>query len=237
MESPKDEDVFRFTLKKKDRYTFRVDSRSLGFSMDPVLRLTDAAGKPIQDVDDTAGQRDAELSFAAPADGEYRLMVRDLNRQSGPRYLYRLRVRAPTVADFALTLTNDNFVIPADKPLEIPVTIDRRVGFKEDITISPVGLPEGVTVESVQSLAKDGTAKSVKLKLTPIGKPIAGSFRIEGVSTSDGNKLSRFARSPLTGFSVSTRDLWFHRNGRRQEISRTAITGLGVALHPVGATG
>jgi hypothetical protein len=207
IDAAKDEDVFRFMLKKKERYTFRIDSRSLGYSMDPVLRLIDAEGKTIQEVDDTAGQRDAELNFTATTDGEYRLLVRDLNGQGGPRYLYRLRV-APTAPDFAITLAGDNFVLAADKPLEIPVTIDRRAGFKEDIAITAVGLPEGVLIEAVQSLAKDGTAKAVKLKITAGGKPVAGSFRIEGVAMTEGGKASHFARSPLTGFAVSTRELW-----------------------------
>lgn len=207
IDAPKDDDVYRFTLKQRQRYTFRVDSRSLGFSMDPTLRLMDAAGKTLQDIDDTNKQRDCELGFTAPADGEYRLLVRDLNRQGGPRYLYRLRV-VPAAPDFALTLAGDNFVLAADKPLEIPVTIDRRAGFKDDITISAVGLPEGVKVEPVQSVAKDGSAKAVKLKITAGGKPLSGPFRIEGVSTTDGQKISHFARSSLTGFSATTRDLW-----------------------------
>ena len=53
----------------------------------------------------------------------------------------------------------------ADKPLEIPVAVERRNGFADVLTLQVSGLPEGVTAEPVTS-AKDGdSAKSVTLKL------------------------------------------------------------------------
>src|SRR6185369_16882702 len=40
-----DEDHFRFSAKKGDRFEFRIQSRSLGFPLEATLRITDSAGQ------------------------------------------------------------------------------------------------------------------------------------------------------------------------------------------------
>src|SRR5262249_36471197 len=76
---PGDVDVFEFAAKKGERLTFRADARSVGSLLDPLLRVTDAAGKSLARADDsTAGRalaRDATLSFTVPQDGAFRVEV------------------------------------------------------------------------------------------------------------------------------------------------------------------
>ena len=96
IDPPGDQDTFRISLQKGDKRLFRVESRALGRPLDPVLRVLDAGGKILAESDDTGrNSRDLELSFTAPADGEYRLLVRDLNGQGGPRFAYLLSVLEP----------------------------------------------------------------------------------------------------------------------------------------------
>src|SRR5205823_2345662 len=131
---------------------------------DPVLRLTDAAGKLLTQVDDTAGRegnRDAELTFTAPQDGNYQIEVRDLHGNGSWRHVYRLRA-AVAEPDYELTLASDRFVLTPAKPLDIPVTVVRRHGFTGAVEITAEGLPAGVTVTPVKSA---GTAGSTVLRL------------------------------------------------------------------------
>ena len=45
IDAPGDIDVYAFQGKKGQRLTFRIDAGSAGSQLDPLLRLTDAAGK------------------------------------------------------------------------------------------------------------------------------------------------------------------------------------------------
>ena len=95
--------------KKGDKRVFRVESRALGLPLDPVLRVTRRRRQGPRRV----GRRRRKaatpsVAFTAPADGDYRVIVRDLNGRGGPRFAYLLRVLAPE-PDFALSLAADRF--------------------------------------------------------------------------------------------------------------------------------
>ena len=66
IEKARDVDVFRFDARKGQSLTFQVESRALGFPLDAVLAITDAAGKQLARVDDVAATRDATLTFSPP---------------------------------------------------------------------------------------------------------------------------------------------------------------------------
>lgn len=202
-----DEDVYRFLAKKGQKLLFRVEARSLGYPLDPVLRLTDAAGKTLAQVDDTgAGSRDAELAFTAAQDGPYHIAVRDLHGHGGFRYVYRLRAVFPE-PDFALTLAADRFTLLPGKPLDIPVAIDRRNGFNGAIEISAGGLPAGVTASPVSSTPTGSAAKSVTLRVSTTTDPLSAPFFIIGKAQGQPD-LSRTARSALPGLNASTPRIW-----------------------------
>ena len=117
IDPPRDQDVYRFTARKGEKWLIRVESRSLGHPLDAVLRVLDSAGKVLTEVDDPGSRRrsttrDPELTFTPAADGTYRVVVRDLNGQGSFRHVYRLSLAAPA-ADFALTLAADRFTLDA----------------------------------------------------------------------------------------------------------------------------
>ena len=67
---------------------------------------------------------------------------------------------------YAATLAATTGTLNPDKPLEIPITFERKHGFAEPVDIRVEGLPAGVTFECLRS-EKDGeTAKSVILKIS-----------------------------------------------------------------------
>ncbi|MGH7136008.1 MAG: PPC domain-containing protein, partial [Pirellulales bacterium] len=177
----RDQDVFRFHLAKGKAWRFKVESRALGYPLDCVLRLVDSLAKTLATSDDAGKNVDAELTYTASADADYTLILSDLYQHGGPRYFYRLSIE-PLEPDFALSVPQHAYTLTIGKPLEIPVTIDRRQSFAGDIEIAVPGLPDSVTVSPAKSIAKDGTSKTVKLTLTA-STTYSGPFRIVGKSS------------------------------------------------------
>jgi hypothetical protein len=178
--------TFHFTAKKGAKLNLAVESRAMFFPLDAVLSIADAEGKQLQSVDDAQKELDSKLAFSVPADGEYRAQVRDLHDRGGPRFVYRLTIEPPR-AEYSLTLAADAFTLTPDKPLEIPITIDRRDGFSEAIAIAALGLPPGIAADAITSEAKGESATTVKLILRSTAEaalPWRGAIRIEGAATS-----------------------------------------------------
>lgn len=195
LDKPGDVDVYQFDAKKGQKVAFRIEARTLGFPLDPVLRLTDAAGKSIAQAKASAIGTDASLDFTAPGDGSYRIEVSDLHGAAGMRYAYRLRA-GPIAADFEVKVAGDNFTLLPGKPLEIPVTITRVGGFSQDIAFSFEGLPKTIEIAS--------TAKGITLRTTDKAS-FTGPVRIVG-KAKDGT--SRFALATVAEFNRVTDSLW-----------------------------
>jgi hypothetical protein len=140
-------DEYAFLGKKDQKLRLRVAAKGLGFPTDPAIVVLDEAGKSLAEADDTGrDDRDPSLDFTPPADGRYRVLVRDLARRGDVRMVYRLTIE-PVAPDFSLSLSGDSFVLEKGKPLEISVNVTVRDGLKEPIEIHAIGLPTGITAE------------------------------------------------------------------------------------------
>jgi hypothetical protein len=214
IDPPGDHDAFRLALRKGDKRVIRVEARALGRPLDPVLRVLDSGGKILAESDDTGrNDRDLERSFTAPADGDYRLIVRDLNGRGGPRFAYLLSVLEPR-PDFALSLASDRFDLAPGKPTRITVTVQRKDGLAEPIEIAAEDLPAGITARPVTSKPSDASARSVDLELLAEDRASPGPFRIVG-HTTQGPRTAHMATAPIAGFDVRTDRPWLtiHRTG------------------------
>lgn len=203
----RDIDAYRFSAKKGEAWSFRADSRSLGFPADLVLELKNAAGESLARVDDTGESPDAALTAGIPADGEYQVIVSELYGHFGDDYLYLLRgVSGPP--DFKLTLDNHAYAAPAGQAVEIGVAIERKFGFGEEIEFVVEGLPADVEVAAQKSLPGDGTAAAVKLKLTPKAGGFSGPMRVIGQGLGE-RKPRHAADILLPSRGRRLHDAWF----------------------------
>lgn len=205
IETPNDRDVYRVTLKKGEKRLIRVESRGLGLPLDPVLRIVDISGKILAEADDTRCL-DPELVFTAPADGEYRVSVHDLNGRGGPRFAYVLTMQRPS-PDFSLAIPSDRVEITPGKPTSVVVTIERKDGFAGVIELVGDGLPSGVTLAPMTSRPGDASAKSVTLEIRAEPGARSGPFRIVG-KTKEGSARPRQAFAPIPGFEAKTDHPW-----------------------------
>lgn len=215
IDEPGDEDSFRFSAKKGEVLVVASESRSLGHPLDTVVTVFDKDGTSLGESDDAVRNKaDSRLVFSVKADGDYTVRVRDLFEKGGWRFAYRISIR-PRQPSVKLSLKADVFVATPGTPLEIPVTIGRVDGFKEEVTISVKDLPEGATVEPVKSEAKGDTSKAVKLILkTDTAKPFNGPLRIVG-KYGEGSTVS--AEFDLTTFKRLTSDIWLTILPKKEE--------------------
>lgn len=217
LREPGQTDQFRIALKKGETLLAAVEARTLGLLPDPLIRLLGPDGSRLLEVDDTGKTRDAALTRAANADGEYVVTVTDRHRDGGPRAHYLLTVRADT-PDLELTTSATSLVVPADKPAELTVDVVRR-GKVGAITVTAADLPEGVTAEPVVSEEKGDSAKKVTLKLISKGVPWSGRIRILGTATDP--DLQRAARTPAK-LDAAFQSVWLTVIGKPAEPEKPA---------------
>ena len=154
-------------------------ARTIGFPTDPLIQIIDAEGKVLSTQDDKSrNERDPEFSYKVPADGDYMLSIRDLHRQGGARFAYRVDIKVET-PQVSITVAQGEFIKTKDN-LEIPVTVLRSGGFNKVVDVAVQGLPEGLTAEVVKSEASGDSAKAVKLVVKGEPQVFSGSITISG---------------------------------------------------------
>lgn len=213
IDTPDDRDAFRLSLKKGEKRVIRVESRALGRPLDPVLRVLDSAGKVVAESDDgSRNDRDSERSFTAPADGEYRLVIRDLHGRGGRRFAYLLTVLEPR-PDFELTLAADRFDLTPGKTTKVKVAVKRVDSLTDPIEIIAEGLPAGVKATTMTSKPGDASARSVELELSGGDGLASGPFRIIGRTAKDPRTVHR-ATASIAGFEARADQPWLtaHRD-------------------------
>jgi hypothetical protein len=208
-ESPRDVDAVAIEAKKGQRLEIKVASESLGYEADPVVAVVDAAGKSLAENDDgRRNERDAAVSFTAPADGTYQVQIRDLHGRGGVRMVYACTISEGS-PDYTLSIAAGSYRVAPEMTVEVPVTINRTGGFKDEIEIAAVGLPAGVTAEVVKSPGEGDASKSVKLLLKAAADAQSGPLRIVGKSagTPPRERTAMFESTQGTAKFLH-RDLW-----------------------------
>lgn len=199
-------DRYEFAAKAGEIISARIESRGLGFELDPVLALSDVAGKSLVRVDDSPGTRDAQLVHTAAADGLLTLAVTDLHRGGGPRFAYRLTLERGA-ADFRSASEAQAVELPRGGTASVAVAIERLHGHAEPIHYVAEGLPAGVTAAEVVSAPTGDAAAKVTLQLAAAADAAlaSGPIRIVG---RDAKGVSRVARLAGPGGEAGLVELW-----------------------------
>jgi len=88
-----DRDYYCVKAKRGERLVFEVEARRVGSAIDPVLTITDSAGRQIARNEDAAGLGvDSRIDITFPGDGEYYAMVQDARLSKQKQNFYRLKV-------------------------------------------------------------------------------------------------------------------------------------------------
>lgn len=223
-----DIDSFTFTAKEGERRCIQVDSQQLGCPTDVALVIQQLTKKEdgtvlvrdLKSVDDQPKPRspfrfnyiseDPSVMFTAPADGTYRVIVRDQfgGASSSLPHAYRLSVRNET-PDFRLlaaaglevgqngnnnqNLTPRSCVIRRGAAGEVMVYAYRLDGYDGEIRVHAEGLPKGVTAEPAV-IGPGMDVASVVIHADEKAVQWIGPVRILGEASIDGQQISRTAR-------------------------------------------
>ena len=206
-----DRDWFGFEAKAGEEWVFDLYSRRLGLPTDPSLlieSLTQAAdgtvtAKEVAFADDGPAEfqggvldrpgLDPSITFKAPADGSYRLLVRELAadsrggidrawvleaRRPDPSFRLVVPLAQPDRAD-PKKLTRAVPSLPIGGRVVVDVFVVRFGGFTGDVTLEPQGLPAGVTAAPTVIPARSNRGMLV-LTAADNTPPFIGSFRVLG---------------------------------------------------------
>jgi len=232
-----DRDWFSFEAKAGDTIVFDLISNRLGLRTDPCLTIQSLSagadgkpvGKEIAFVDDGPAEfvggvidrpsADPTIEFKAPADGTYRLLVRDLKADSRtlPENAWVLVARKPAPDFRLLVLLAEQNRVDATKAYFVPPAIDgggsltldvmafRSDGFAGNITIEAEGLPPGVTAAPVGP--PNASRFSLVLSAAEGTAPWSGSVRIVGKAKIGDADIVRTARVATLRFNTDNESL------------------------------
>jgi len=205
---PGETDRYFFEATKGQSVTISVTAHSHFSLLDPLVVLQDSKAKTIKEFDDISrNDPDVKFSIALPESGQYSLSIEDRYGNGGDRYTYVAGVKEskPTVI---ATVSASSFVLPKDKPLEIPVAINRTNGFSERIAVSIENLPDGLTSTTVYSEKEGDTSKKVTLKIerTESAKKFSGVVGITCKAETSGESTKATAPRPNSKETISK--LW-----------------------------
>lgn len=157
-------------------YRIQLRARELGSALDGTVAVLDAQGKQLSQQDDVGNDRDPDLRWKAPADGDYLIEVSDFHQAGGPDYGFELLVNA-VIPDFSLSVPNDLIQLVVGKETEIQVKLNREGNFAGEIIVSLEGAPEGVDCPAVKSIQGGDTEKKITLKVKST-VPFQGPLKI-----------------------------------------------------------
>lgn len=149
VDRPGDEDFFKFHLAYKQVVSLEVLAGRYGSPVTPLLQLRNSQGNAIERNDGTP-ESDARITRELDV-GDYFASVRDLTYAGGPGYWYRLKVEpaARVPQDFAVRFLPDAPRLHRGGNVAMWCEVKRLNGFKGDVTLTPEGLPAGVTAAPI----------------------------------------------------------------------------------------
>jgi hypothetical protein len=180
---PGDSDWYAFDLAQGQKLHFQGVARTLGSAADLELVLFDADQREVRRVDDDQDLEEGSFAFIAGKAGLHRLQVRDVARDGGPDFAYRIDVRSGG-PQIQLRAEAADLTIPQGtwQPLPLKVT---RTEFAGEIRLELRGAPAGMTLEPavVPADATEFVTRISAAPTTPEGfstVQVVGSAALEG---------------------------------------------------------
>jgi hypothetical protein len=189
---------FKVTVAKDEWISATVAAETLGSPVDAWLAVENGAGKELTRNDDANDSRDPALDWKAPEDGEFKLVVGALTRNTGPEQHYELTVRR-TAPDWQASVSTSSLVVKAVTTNELKLTVTRLRGFTNELKIVAQKLPDGVTCEPALVPEKGG---EMKLNLVCIESAAAWQGPIQIVARDTSGGTERVIPFKLTGVTT-----------------------------------
>jgi len=198
LDQPLSVDRYLLQAKQGERWTIALEARRFGSPLDVSLAVLGPDGKELANNDDLPNTTDAGLEFAAPADGNYQLLVSDMAARSGTRAaIYRLSVSKPS-ADFRLEAPQRVNVVLGG-PTNVLVKATRLGGFAGPIKLAFSGLPPGVTAPAELIIPADKNELAVALVAGAEAPAAAALVKVTGEAKVGEAMVTRQALAAAAG--------------------------------------
>ena len=165
-------------------------AREMGSELDATITILDGAGKQQTQQDDVGNERDPDLIWKVPAEGEYVIAIKDFHLGGGPGFDFDLLVTV-LLPDFKVSVSSDLIQGVVGKETELQVKLDREAEFAGEIEVGLEGAPEGVECPIVKSIVGTDTAKKITLRIKS-SVPYQGPISV--VAKTVGGATVRFAQ-------------------------------------------
>ncbi len=194
---------FRFKAQAGSHYRMRVFAREYGSPLDATVAILDTTGKQLKLTDDVANNRDPELLWDAPKDGDYVFAINDFHQFGGEGYQYAVIIEE-RVPDFSLSIANDWTQTAVGKEVEIKVKVMREYKFSGTIVVEVDGLPDSISCDKTESKPEGDSSQAVTLKLKG-SKAFQGPYRVKGrlTESSDHVRVATSENSKPIWLSIS----------------------------------
>jgi len=161
-------DYFLFTAQAGQALAMDVQARRLGSPLDSMLYLYNAKGQELARNDDWVDpdpamallvhHLDSRLVYTFPAAGDYVLRIKDIQRNGGEDFAYRLGIAAPR-PDFAVLVSPDQPRLGKGGTAMLTVKAIRKDGFGGEIRVAARDLPPGFAASEAVVPAGQDTAR------------------------------------------------------------------------------
>ncbi len=175
---PGQSNYMKFRAIAGKQYRIKMFARELGSALDATVSILDSQGKQLSQQDDLGNDRDPDLKWKAPADGDYFIEINDFHQAGGPGFGFELLV-SEVVPDFKLSIPTDVIQVMVGKETEIQVNLSREGDFVGELLVSLEGAPEGVDCPAVKSIHGSDTEKKITLRVKN-ANPFQGPIGISG---------------------------------------------------------
>lgn len=168
LDKPGQRQFFRLDLAKGQKIQVRAEARAFNSPADLELAITDAKGKELRRVTENA-KEEITLDFNAGNGGTFGLSVRDLNRDGGPAFAYRLDIHEAR-PEVHVTAEVEGLTVPRGNYQPVPLTVT-RADYAGPIALTLVGGPPGLTLSPtvIEAGSNAMVCKLTATSDTPLG--------------------------------------------------------------------
>ncbi|MCB9853655.1 MAG: PPC domain-containing protein [Phycisphaerales bacterium] len=202
LSQPGETDEWTFSATKDQALAIRVVAREIRSPIDSVIDVLGPDGAVISSNDDARGP-DSEVAFTAPADGGFRIRLRDHLGRGGPLFIYRIEIapREPAirVSMDVMDKRRPQFLQTIDVPRGnrfaglFRVTRENVGG---PVNLSITDLPNGIAASLIQ-LDKDETLLPVVFEATADGQTAGALCSLFANINSGGGVLTGAFEQPI----------------------------------------
>jgi len=192
-----DVDTFRFTGRAGEEVVAEVNARRLNSPLDSLLRLVGTDGQVVASSDDyerperglITHHADSYLRVRLPQDGEYMVVLSDIQSHGGDEYAYRLRL-GPPQPDFALRVTPSGVSLRPGRSASLTVHAVRKDGFDSEIQLALKDAPEGFTLRT-EGIPSDKDNVDVTLSAPRDARPQTFALHLQAQATIGEETITR----------------------------------------------